>query len=196
MADPSCLKAHVSPEQPHYINAIGALHRMEITVREAQPADAEQLIAHVQRLSAEPGINIALSPGEFTLTVAEEQKVLTDYAKSDNSIFLVAEVDTQIVGILNCKGGTRRATHHVVTLGMSVDRAWRNQGVGSQLMARATEWARGTGIVQRVELFVFARNKMAIHLYRKFGFEVEGRLQRAMFRDGEYLDDLIMALLL
>jgi len=169
---------------------------VEVIVREAQPADAEQLIALMQSLSAEPGLYIALSPGEFSLTVAEEQKVIGDYASSDNSLFLVAQVGTQIIGVLTCDGGRRQATRHTVTLGTSVDRGWRNGGVGSQLMARAIEWARGTGIVRRMELFVFARNEMAIHLYRKFGFAVEGRRQRAMLRDGEYLDDLIMALLL
>ena len=174
MADSSLPKAYVGPEQIHHINAIGALHLMEITVREAQPADAEQLIAHVQRLSAEPGINIALSPGEFTLTLAEEQQVLTGYARSDNSVFLVAEAGAKIVGILNCKGGTRRTTRHVVTLGMSVDRAWRNQCVGGQLMARAIEWAKGTGLVRRIELFVFARNEMAIHRIASLALWLKG----------------------
>jgi ribosomal protein S18 acetylase RimI-like enzyme len=168
---------------------------MKVTVREAQPADAGQLIAHVQRLADEPAVNIVLAPGEFTLTVEEEKKVLAEYAAADNSVFLVAETGGKIVGALNCKGGTRRAIRHAVVLGMSVDREWRNQGVGQLLMARAIEWARDTGIVSRIELAVFARNEMAIHLYRKFGFEVEGRRRRAICRDGEYLDDLIMSLL-
>ena len=32
--------------------------------------------------------------------------------------------------------------------------------------------------------------------YEKFGFEVEGRLRRAVYRDREYHDNLVMALLL
>ena len=169
---------------------------MKVTVREAQPADAEQLIAYVQRLVDEPGINIVVAPGEFTLTVEEERKVLAECAAADNSVFLVAEAGEKIVGTLNCKGGSRRAIRHAAVLGMSVDREWRNQGVGQLLMARAIEWARGTGIVSRIELAVFARNEMAIHLYRKFGFEVEGRRRKAVCRDGEHLDDYIMSLLL
>lgn len=169
---------------------------MNITVRKACPTDAEQLIAHVKSLADEPNANLVLLPGEFTLTVEEEQKVLAEYAAADNSVFLVAEAERAIVGALNCKGGTRRAIRHAVLLGMSVDREWRNQGVGQLLMARAIEWARGTGIVSRIELAVFARNEMAIHLYRKFGFEVEGHRRKAVCRDGEQLDDFIMSLLL
>lgn len=164
-------------------------------IREAKPTDAEQLIAYVQRLSEEPDSNIELSPGEFTLSIAEEEEILTNYALSENSIYLVAELEGKIIGSLNCKGSRRQAIRHVVTLGMSVDQAWRGKGIGGELVANAIQWAKGTGMVSRIELFVFERNEVAIHLYRKYGFEVEGRRRRAIYRDGKYLDDLIMALL-
>jgi putative acetyltransferase len=79
---------------------------------------------------------------------------------------------------------------------MSVDQDWRGQGIGSLLMANAIEWAKGTGAIKRITLMVFARNEVAIHLYQKFGFEIEGKHRKAIFRDGMYLDNLTMALLL
>jgi ribosomal protein S18 acetylase RimI-like enzyme len=167
-----------------------------MNIREARPDDAEQLIAHIKRLIEEPDINIPLAPGEFKLTVEEERQVLANSAAADNTIFLVAEIDSQIVGELSCKGGTRQATRHAVTLGMSVRKEWRGQGVGSALMSAAIAWARQTGIVSRIELQVYVRNQAAIALYRKFGFEVEGRRRRVIYQNGEYLDDLTMALLL
>ena len=176
---------------------VGRGASVEVIIREAQPSDAAQLIAYVQQLIEEPGINVELWPGEFTLTVAEEQEILAQYALSDNSLYLVAEIQGSIAGVLICKGGTRQATRHAVTLGgMSVAQAWRRRGIGSQLMARAIEWAKGTGIVTRIELSVFEPNEAAIQLYRKFGFVVEGRRRRAVFRGGQYMDDWIMALLL
>jgi putative acetyltransferase len=77
-----------------------------------------------------------------------------------------------------------------------VRKEWRGQGVGSALMSAAIAWARQTGIVSRIELQVYVRNQAAIALYRKFGFEVEGRRRRVVYQNGEYLDDLVMALLL
>jgi len=169
---------------------------MPATIREALPADSQQLITYIQRLCAEPDANIALSPGEFNLTVEAEQEILADYAAADNSIYLVAEIGDEIVGQLQCKGGTRQATRHAATLGMSVDRDWRHRGIGDQLLARAVQWARETLAVSRLELYVFARNETAIHLYTKHGFVIEGRRRRSIYRSGQYLDDLIMALLL
>jgi RimJ/RimL family protein N-acetyltransferase len=61
-------------------------------------------------------------------------------------------------------------------------------------MERTLEAARALPLA-RVELAVRADKARAIALYRKVGFEVEGRRQRAMQVDGVYYDDIIMALL-
>jgi len=169
---------------------------MKVTIREAEPRDAEQLIAHVERLAEESNADIPLAPGEFNLTAEEEREILTGYAGSRNSLFLVAELESQIVGALTCKGGTRQATRHSATLGISVHKGWRGKRIGTALMARAIEWATSTGVVTRIELKVLARNKIATHLYEKSGFQIEGRRRRAIHHNGEYVDDLIMALLL
>ena len=169
---------------------------MEVIIREAKPSDATQIIAYMNRLSEEPNSNIEISPGEFDRTVEEEAGFLAEFATSDNSVYLVAEHNGKIVGLLNCRGSNRAAIRHAVTLGMSVDQDWRGQGIGSQLMVRAIEWAKNTGTVKRIELAAFARNTIAIQLYEKFGFVLEGRRRKAGFRDGEYHDGVIMALLL
>ena len=166
---------------------------MGITIREAEPGDAQQMIDFAQRLSEETDIDIALVPGEFTLTVEQEERIILDYAASENSAFFVAETNGEIVGLLNCLGGKRDARRHVTSLGISVRRDWRNRGVGSSLMKHAIDWARTTGTVRRIELSVFERNQAALHLYEKHGFVVEGHRVRSVFRNGEYIDDLIMS---
>jgi len=167
-----------------------------ISVREATPADASALIAHLKELAAEPGINIPLAPDEVTVTVEQEKQMLADIAASTRAIMLVAEVDKQIVGELSLKAiSPRRAVSHVATLGMSVKANWRGKGVGRELMQAALEWAPSGGI-KRIELYVYARNAPAIGLYEKFGFVVEGK-RKAFIREGDtYLDDLVMARLL
>ncbi len=165
-------------------------------IREARPDDAAQLIALVKRVAGEPESNLLIEDGEFNITVEKERQVLANFAAAPNSLFLVAEAGGAIVGMLACRGGRRKAVRHAVELSMSVDPAWRGQGIGSLLLTRAIQWARGTDMVKRIELAVFARNTRAIRLYKKFGFVVEGQRRMAVQRRGEYFDDLIMALLL
>jgi RimJ/RimL family protein N-acetyltransferase len=167
-----------------------------IVIREAIPSDAEQLVAYVNALADEPDVYIALSPGEFKLTPDEEREFLEQYASSENSIFMVAEFKGEIIGILNCRGGSRKSTQHTAVLGMSVSRAWRNEGVGSLLLEHVIQWARENPILSRIELNVFVDNAAAIHLYSKVGFHIEGQRRKSIFRGGKYHDDYLMALLL
>lgn len=169
---------------------------MTLTIREARPSDAAPLIAYMQEVTSEPNNNLLHEPGEFKWTVEEEEKFLQSHLDSDNSIFLLALDEGQIVGLLGCTGGNRSANRHATYLGMSVHRDRRGQGVGTALMAHVVEWARGTGVVRRIELHVFVRNERAIHLYEKFGFKTEGRQVKAYFKGGEYIDGFVMALLI
>jgi putative acetyltransferase len=84
---------------------------------------------------------------------------------------------------------------HGVRLGMSIRKAWCGRGIGTEMMRYAIAWAKGTGVVRRIELLVYADNARAIHLYRKFGFVEEGRRRGVVLRDGVYIDDLIMGLM-
>jgi RimJ/RimL family protein N-acetyltransferase len=172
------------------------MYIMDFVIREAQPDDAEQIIAYVQRIAAEPGVSIVLQPGEFTLTVEQERQFIADRRAEDNSLFLVAEALGHIVGALTLRGGGRRAVRHEAVLGITVAKEWRGRGLGDAMMTRAIEWARRSRVITRIELQVFTSNTVAIHLYQKHGFEIEGRRRKAIFREGEYHDDYVMALLL
>ena len=169
---------------------------MTVRIREARPEDAEQLIAYVQEIAAEPGLHIILQAGEFDMTVERERKFLQDCADADNSLFLLAEAAGKIIGALTCVGGHRRAIRHMTKLGITVAKGWRGQGIGTAMMEQAIAWAKDSGIVTRIELAVFARNERAVRLYERLGFEREGLCRKAVFREGQYFDNLIMALLL
>lgn len=167
-----------------------------ITLREGRPEDAAANIDFFRRMFSEPGINLITEADEYFPTIAGEARAIRDMNQADNSLYLVAEIGGQIVGILTLNGGKRRNVKHSAVLGITVAREWRGRGIGRRLMAHAVEWARQTDILTRIELHVFARNTIAIALYESLGFEVEGRLRNAVIRDGVYIDDLIMSLLL
>jgi len=169
---------------------------MDTIIRQCQPDDAEQMIAYVNRISEEPGVAIVLEPGEFKLTAEQERQFIADRLAEDNSLFLVADAAGKIVGALTLRGGLRRAVHHEAVLGITVKKEWRGRGVGDALMAYAVDWAWRSGVITRIELQVFTSNAAAIHLYRKHGFEIEGCRRKAVFREGKYHDDYVMALLL
>jgi RimJ/RimL family protein N-acetyltransferase len=168
----------------------------DFIIREATSDDAEQILAHMERLVHEPNNGLTRTPADPLPTLDEERKLLAEWAVSDNSVCLVAVAGGHIIGVCSCRGGTRTALRHVAGIGISVSRHWRNKGVGTALMQRTVEWARRSGVVTRLELEVNTDNRRAFHVYRKVGFVEEGIKRHALFKEGRYLDNYFMALLL
>ncbi len=168
----------------------------KVVIRPAHPQDAAQIIAYARQVFAEPGVNLITMADEFNPTTESEARMISEMNRARNSLFLVAEDDGRIVGQLTLQGGKRRNVRHAATLGITVGRDYRGQGVGRRLMEYAIAWARAGRVVTRIELNVFVRNTNAIRLYESCGFVAEGRRRRSIRRDGEYVDDLLMGLLL
>jgi ribosomal protein S18 acetylase RimI-like enzyme len=91
-----------------------------------------------------------------------------------NSTVLVEEADGIIRGfiIVLYRSGTTVAGIETV----NVDPSFRNQGVGTRLLAKAEEDIRGNG-VRRIRLEVSTANKPAIDLYERAGFKKTGLLE-------------------
>jgi len=167
---------------------------METIVREAEPGDAQALLDYARRLFAEPHLNIPVAPDEFTMSLAEQVDRIALYRERPNWRMLLALDETgRIVGMLECHGSPRRALLHATELTVSVAKASRGQGIGTQLLRAAQDWARQGGVVARIELSLYARNEAARRLYERLGFRVEGRRRRAIREGDRYLDELIMA---
>ena len=99
-----------------------------------------------------------------------------------------------VVGWCDIMRNPHEGFRHVGRLGMGLLPGFRGQGVGRRLAVQAIGAARQAGI-ERVELDVFASNESAIALYRALGFTTEGIKRRARKLDGQYDDNVFMALL-
>ena len=74
-----------------------------------------------------------------------------------------------------------------------VDTTYQGKGVGSALMAAAVDLAENYLGLIRLQLEVYPDNFPGIALYEKFGFEREGVMRGFAFRDGAYVDVIVMA---
>lgn len=119
-----------------------------------------------------------------------------------NTIQLVAEVTgeagagesrpARVVGMVSLHRFSGRQ-EHVAGLGISVDPQYHGQGVGTRLMAAALDLADRYWRLVRVELDVYPDNEAALRLYRRFGFQEEGRRIQHVTRDGTYVDTVVMS---
>lgn len=70
-----------------------------------------------------------------------------------------------------------------------------NKGLGSWMIHNILTFGFEELALNRIELDVFSFNKRAIKAYEKAGFKHEGILREAVISDGQYYDDVLMAIL-
>ncbi len=73
--------------------------------------------------------------------------------------------------------------------------AMPGNGWGRRLLRFAAQSAFERFKAHRLYLDVYPYNARARHVYESFGFQVEGVMRQAAFRDGEYFDLVLMSLL-
>ena len=70
-----------------------------------------------------------------------------------------------------------------------------NQGLGRRLLTEVAERTFGEYRAHRLFLDVFVTNDRARHVYETFGFQKEGIMRDAIYRDGAYHSLVLMSLL-
>ena len=112
----------------------------------------------------------------------------------ESAYYLLAVVDEHVVGMVNVDTFPNRPRRkHAGAIGICVHEEWQGKGVGTALMRAMLDFADNWLNLTRLELEVFADNAAAIHLYERFGFEVEGTLRQHALRNGRYVDSTMMA---
>ncbi|MGT2959979.1 GNAT family N-acetyltransferase [Streptococcus caballi] len=123
-----------------------------------------------------------------TLPVASRDKIIQCF--EDNTHFLIAQEDDQIVGVLDYHPYYPFTNgRHVVTFGIAIENGWRRKGIGQQLWQAFLEEIKGD--YRKVVIHVLSSNQEALSFYQKLGFRQEGCLKKQFFLDDHYADDLI-----
>lgn len=177
---------HLSPR--HFWTRDG----VHFVVRTGRPDDALACLA-LSRSVIREGRTSITTLDEFRYDEESEEALIARHAEDPDRLWLVAEAEGQVVGLLGMECGSRHRIRHRATLHISVAQGWRGRGVGTALMGCALDWATAHPHIEKVSLQVLADNAPAIALYRRFGFREEGRRPREVRRGpGDYVDDILM----
>jgi L-amino acid N-acyltransferase YncA len=156
-----------------------------IGIREATAADHDAIWAMLEPV---------IRSGEayaLPANMAREQ-ALEFWFTTGNWVF-VAEEDGAVVGSYFLHANQRGGGAHVANCGY-VTAGWAlGRGMAGAMCAHSLEFAKGAGFRAMQFNFVVSTNTAAVHLWRKFGFEVVGRLPGAFRHPGlGFVDVLVM----
>jgi putative acetyltransferase len=163
-----------------------SVNASEITVRATEPSDVEA----IHEILRCPGVaantlQLPWRPLSFT-----RDRILPT---GPDVYSFVAVIDGRVVGNLGLHVEQVPRRRDVGKFGMSVHDDFQNRGVGSALMRTMIDLADNWLGLRRIELEVWTDNMLAMHLYEKFGFVVEGTGRQFARRAGTLVDCHYMA---
>lgn len=158
---------------------------MNLKIRDIEIEDYKE----ISKIRKMPGVmeNILSNKDEEEESIKE--KIIN---RGKNQYWYVAEENGKVIGlgILMNHGNLRKKHVGVITLMVNSD--YQNKGVGSLLMDKLINLSESLNVI-RLELCVFRDNYKAINLYKKFGFKEEGIKVKSALKNGEYIDEIMMA---
>jgi len=169
---------------------------MDIIVREACGDDARAMLEYLKVVGGESD-NLVMGGSGIGDDEEKERRFLTAKQQSVNSVQLLALEGNRIIGCISVEASSREKIRHRGEIGVSVLKAYWGQGVGTHLFEVMLAWAgrSETGLC-KLELTVRADNESGLALYRRFGFEEEGRIRRLFCIGGVFFDGIVMGRLL
>lgn len=167
-----------------------------LTIREAEPQDANELLTMMQQVGKETDFLVL---DEHGLNLSSEALAIEiEYLKeSSNNLLLIASIDKKIIGVLSVKASEQTRIAHIGEVGICILKEYWGMGLGTMMLEELLVWAKENEVLFRLELDVQVQNERAIHLYQKMGFQIEATMKRgARTENGKFLDVYKMSLLL
>lgn len=126
----------------------------------------------------------------FDETAAFQRKLITN-----NWPAYYAVENGKVIGWVDITPAANPRLAHRGFLGMGLIKAYRGQGLGTQLITKALKHAKEIGL-EKVELSVYTENTTAIKLYKKMGFKEIGVVKHFRKLNDKYFDCVEMELFL
>src|SRR5207248_8299671 len=162
------------------------MSQTRITVRPLRVTDASDIYELMHMPNVLWGTSLLPST-----SIDSWYKTVENWVYDERMHVFVADVQGKVTGIINMHAGTGRESH-VGDIDMAVHDKYQGQGIGKMLLLAVIDLADNWLNLVRLEVNVYTDNERAIHLFKRFDFEIEGRKRCGAFRRGSYIDSYIM----
>lgn len=166
----------------------------EALIRPTRADDAPAYRAlRLQGLQAHPEVFGADYETSAAQPIEHWRERMQSGAGSEQGITYVAETAGELIGMTALVRHDLPKTRHAGSIfGVYTRPDWRGTGVANALLEACVAYARKLGM-RLVRLGVVTTNAGAIRLYLRCGFTVYGVESEALYVNGSYYDELLMA---
>ncbi|WP_058828318.1 GNAT family N-acetyltransferase [Haloferax sp. Q22] len=202
--EPAALGAHLTVlRRDGYIRKVGnhvevayapgeeetvELGDLDVTIRMAQNVDLESLVDAIHEV-ADEGRYIE---AETVADLLDHEEVVLRHNEVSSRMVFVATVGDELAGWVHLDLPEAEKLSHTAVLTVGTRPEFRGHGVGSKLLDRGVEWARERGF-EKLYNSVPATNEEAIAFLEGHGWETEAVRDGHYKIDGDYVDEVMMA---
>lgn len=158
------------------------------TIRPARQNDLGGIVAAITAV-VEAGPYVE---AESVAHVIDHEDVVLRFDAVASRMFFVATIQDDVVGWVTIEGSELEKLVHTAELTLGVIEPYRNEGIGTHLLRRAVEWASQHGY-ERLYQSVPATNDRAIGFLEHHGWTVEAVRSDHYRIDGDYVDEIMLA---
>lgn len=161
---------------------------LEFTIRQAHEEDLSGLVGAIRSALADRTYIV----GETVADIVDHEDVLLRHNEVQSRLFFVATVGGDVVGWVNLSHPEAESLSHTGELTVGVIPKYRGNTIGSRLLERADDWARENEY-EKLYNSVPATNERGIEWLERHDWRTEAVREDHYHIDGEYVDEVMMA---
>jgi len=161
---------------------------LEFHIRPARQEDLTGIVGAIRQVAEEKTYIVA----ETVADEIDHESALLRHNEIESRMFFVATVDDDVVGWVHLHAPELEKLSHTAELTVGVIEEYRGHGVGAHLLSRGLQWAASNGY-EKVYQSVPSANEDAITFLENHGWETEAVREDHYKLDGEYVDEVMMA---
>lgn len=179
----------VSHTEAHPLTALRDFWQGErVRLRGIEPEDGERFYAMDADSALESMLDYINPPDSLARMRAWTQKQATQEIKDDQILCVIENRSGDLVGLINAHTLDRRVG--VFRYGIAIFHQHRRCGYASEAIVIFVRYFFEELRYQKVTVTVHACNPASMQLHERLGFQLEGRLRRMVYTQGQYFDEL------
>ena len=160
-----------------------------LNIRDAQPTDSDAIWAILKP--------VIRAGDTYTLPLdMNREEALAYWLSSDHEVFVAEDEDEHgkhILGTYYLRPNQRGGGAHVANCGYMTASTATRKGIARAMCAHSLDHAKKRGFRAMQFNFVVSTNERAVRLWKRFGFEIVGRLPEAFLHPtAGYTDAFVM----
>lgn len=163
----------------------------EYLLRSTEESDAEQLASFIYELHTEcPYMVNTLD--EIETDPVQYEAILRSFRKSDHGFHITVYDGEKLIAAAGVEPvGFERKVMHRCTIGIAINKSYRNKGLGTQMIALCMDLAGALGY-NVMEMGVNSKNTLALSVLNRTGCRNLGYIPRAFRQDDGYDDEVYL----